>query len=116
MAKERHFNYQAWTQEITRISLVDLDIYNMAPGKTTENITYVQLKLCQPKLSLLFVDVSIQLPAATNSRITTNYGVLTCAKRIIEKGWDQTSGFIWKLRSQADWQRSVSQSYDIVCL
>jgi hypothetical protein len=54
----------------------------------------------------------IELPLAnmtqgTNSRITTHYGVLTCAKRIIEKGWDQTTPFVWKMMSEEDWEKYV---------
>ena len=67
------FNYQAWTKAITKVSLVELDLQNMAQG--------------------------------INSRITTSFGVLSCAVRILQKGWDQTSGFIWKLKSEEDWER-----------
>lgn len=40
-----------------------------------------------------------------NSRETTEYGILMCAKRILEKGWIQTSPFVWKWKTQEDAER-----------
>ena len=35
----RVFNYQAWTKEVTRISLIELDLENMAEGNVKLNIS-----------------------------------------------------------------------------
>lgn len=40
-----------------------------------------------------------------NSRETTEFGIFTCAKRILERGWIQTSPFVWKWRTQEDADR-----------
>ena len=57
--------------------------------------------------SALEVIASIELSVdnmclGENSRQTTEYGVLMCAKRILERGWHQTSPFVWKWRSEED--------------
>jgi hypothetical protein len=40
-----------------------------------------------------------------NSRETTEYGVFMCAKRILERGWHQTSLFVLKWKSEEDLKR-----------
>ena len=37
--------------------------------------------------------------------MTTRDGILETAARIIERGWNQTTPFLWKLQTEEDWER-----------
>jgi hypothetical protein len=56
--------------------------------------------------SIAAVDIPLEnMCQGENSRETTEYGVFMCARRILERGWHQTSPFVWKWRTQEDAER-----------
>lgn len=56
--------------------------------------------------SISSVEIALEnMCEGENSRDTTEYGIIMCAKRILERGWIQTSPFVWKWKTQEDADR-----------
>ena len=85
---------------------------------TTESLERVWSRMPRSKLlktfsewageleSISSVEIALEnMCEGENSRETTEYGIMMCAKRILERGWIQTSPFVWKWKTQEDADR-----------